>query len=374
MTFGVSALKLIYGYGDLAKRHRDVIVEHIGPPIAIYDRFSAYSNDRFVDGIKVLNDDEFKALPRGTAIHICISNFVPVVKHLETNGFSNLVVAKFERGESFFSGFRGLTHRFDELDQIPFVFRSPDPSEYIYITGASRGIGRVVAGELASKGFNLIVASKNPLGLDLLQRDLRACKSNVVTHAVDFSCPDSLNAHIRWLLDRKFRITGGFINAGISIPAGVDSVDDCSASAISRMMICNLVAPICLVRALLKTIPIDRAYERVPIVMTGSTISGSGHEFAYAASKGGLEKLVYDLRQIATTSNPALDFCLLDPGWVRTDMGSDFAPSDVGSVLPGAVLPFIVDSYTKTGWISAQRLSGMDMVGAAEVARVYEEI
>ena len=367
-------MKVIYGFGALARYHREKIFAYLGPDVGIHDGSLIKSGLNSIYGKSILTEDVIKTLPRDTCICICIKDFLPVVHELSRLGFTNILTAVFERDESFFAGFKPMVQLPDGCGVESIRFRSAVVDEYIYITGATRGIGRVVGGELAKKGFNLVVASKDALGLERLVENWGYYGVDIVTSVVDFRSPNSISEHTQWLLDRKFRVTGGFINAGISISGDMGSLDDCSALAISEMMNCNLVAPLCLISALLKIVPIDRTYERVPVIITGSTISGRSHELAYAASKGGLEKLVYDLRQIAATSNPALDFCLLDPGWVKTDMGSDFAPNEVESVLPGAVLPFIVDSYSKVGWISAQRLSGMNMVGAADVARVYEEI
>ena len=367
-------MNLVYGFGALATLHREQIFSELGPDVVIFDRSLTNSGLSSIYGKDILTEDNLASLPRDTRVHICIRDFLPVIHDLSLVGFTNFSTAVFERSECFFGGFRAIERSSIDLPEDPVPFRGAVPDEYIYISGASRGIGRVAAQELAKRGFNLVTASKDAAGLDRLVECLSPYGVDIITSVVDFTSPESISEHTQWLSDNKLRITGGFINAGISVSAHEGSLDDCSAFAISEMMNCNVVAPICLVSALLKTVPIDRAYKRVPIVITGSTIGGSRHELAYAASKGGLAKLVYDLRQIATTSSPTADFCLLDPGWVKTDMGSDFACNEVESVLPGVVLPFLVDLYTKTGWISAQRLSGMDLIEASGIARVYGEI
>jgi 3-oxoacyl-[acyl-carrier protein] reductase len=45
---------------------------------------------------------------------------------------------------------------------------------------------------------------------------------------------------------------------------------------------------------------------------------------------------------------------LLDPGWLRTDLGGPQAPNAVESVLPGALVPVLADDGVSGRWFSAQ--------------------
>jgi NAD(P)-dependent dehydrogenase (short-subunit alcohol dehydrogenase family) len=73
---------------------------------------------------------------------------------------------------------------------------------------------------------------------------------------------------------------------------------------------------------------------------------------AYAASKAALDKFVRDtvirLRDTGVTMN------LLDPGWLRTDLGGPNAPNAVESVMPGALVPALVENDVQGTWFSAQ--------------------
>ncbi|MEI6432359.1 MAG: hypothetical protein WCP07_09280, partial [bacterium] len=44
----------------------------------------------------------------------------------------------------------------------------------------------------------------------------------------------------------------------------------------------------------------------------------------------------------------------LDPGWLRTDLGGPNAPNAVESVLPGALVPALLDDDTTGKWFNAQ--------------------
>ena len=45
---------------------------------------------------------------------------------------------------------------------------------------------------------------------------------------------------------------------------------------------------------------------------------------------------------------------LLDPGWLRTDLGGPHAPNAVESVMPGALMPALVENDVQGIWFSAQ--------------------
>ena len=49
---------------------------------------------------------------------------------------------------------------------------------------------------------------------------------------------------------------------------------------------------------------------------------------------------------------------LLDPGWLRTDLGGPQAPNAVESVLPGALVPALIDDGTTGQLFCAQDYAG----------------
>ena len=52
---------------------------------------------------------------------------------------------------------------------------------------------------------------------------------------------------------------------------------------------------------------------------------------------------------------------LLDPGWLRTDLGGPNAPNDPSTVLPGALVPALLDNGESGRFFGAQDYAGLSL-------------
>ena len=94
----------------------------------------------------------------------------------------------------------------------------------------------------------------------------------------------------------------------------------------------------------------DRGWGRIVNVTSG--VQNQPEMTAYATSKAAIDKFVADTSGVLSESGILMN--LLDPGWLRTDLGGPNAPNSVESVLPGALMPALIDDGTHGKLFRAQ--------------------
>jgi NAD(P)-dependent dehydrogenase (short-subunit alcohol dehydrogenase family) len=120
------------------------------------------------------------------------------------------------------------------------------------------------------------------------------------------------------------------LNAGIIGPA-MQSPLEMDFDGFAETMRINTLAPLALAQALLPNL---RARKGGRVLAISSQMAWMGYRkpdrIAYRASKAALNKVMQGL---ATELEPeGLPVALIDPGWVRTDMGGAQADRDPGDV------------------------------------------
>lgn len=182
------------------------------------------------------------------------------------------------------------------------------------LTGASGGIGKAIARELAAHCDWLILAGRNVGALDELRREVGAGTAHVV-HG-DLETEETLRA-----IETLARELGGvnllINNAGASDFHAFATQD---AAAIRGMLHTNLLAPMLLSRQM---IPMLERAPHAQIVNIGSVFGTLGFPgfAAYCASKAGLRGFSQALRrELADTSVDVRHFA---PRATRTPINSD---------------------------------------------------
>jgi NAD(P)-dependent dehydrogenase (short-subunit alcohol dehydrogenase family) len=210
--------------------------------------------------------------------------------------------------------------------------------KWALVTGASRGIGTRVARGLADLGCNVVLHSREASHTRDLERELAAKGVSVACVAGELSSQVEVDS----MLDATLHATGGGVdvlynNAAIMTrycePYGSVTADDFRLS-----FEVNVIAPIRITYRLLPNM-LAKRWGRVVQVTSG--ITDKPELMAYAASKAALDKFVRDM--VPKLRGTGVLMNLLDPGWLRTDLGGAGAPNDVESVLPGALVPALVD-------------------------------
>jgi NAD(P)-dependent dehydrogenase (short-subunit alcohol dehydrogenase family) len=115
----------------------------------------------------------------------------------------------------------------------------------------------------------------------------------------------------------------------------------------------NTIAPIRLSNYFLPGM-MERKWGRIVNVTSG--IKDQPELMAYAASKAALDKYVFDMAPKLSGSGVTMN--LMDPGWLRTDLGGPKAPGAVESVLPGALVPVLATDGAGGLFLHAQDYHG----------------
>ncbi|WP_294534714.1 SDR family NAD(P)-dependent oxidoreductase [uncultured Rhodoblastus sp.] len=194
------------------------------------------------------------------------------------------------------------------------------------VTGASRGIGRAVAVELARRGAHVIALARTQGALEALDDDVRALGSEatlVPCDIKDFDGLDRLGAviHQRW---GKLDILVG--NAGILGP--LTPIAHCDPDKWEQVFAVNVTANYRLLRSL---DPLLRASDagRAVFVSSGAAQRDDFAAFwgPYAASKAALDGIV---RAYAAETANISSVCVMsvNPGPLRTRMRAAAMPGE----------------------------------------------
>jgi dehydrogenase/reductase SDR family protein 7B len=184
----------------------------------------------------------------------------------------------------------------------------------VMITGASAGIGRALALELADRGASLVLAARRE---EALQAVRAACVNPERHQVIALDLEDAAS-----LAEKAVAIealTGGGIdmlinNAGLSL-RGLAS--DTTVAVDRRIMEVNYFGPIALTKALLPGM-LARRHGHVVVVSSIVGHISTPMRSAYAASKHALHGFFDALR--AEVHDQGIRVTLLLPGYVRTDI------------------------------------------------------
>lgn len=214
------------------------------------------------------------------------------------------------------------------------------------VTGASRGIGRAFALELARAGVHVVALARTQGGLEELDDEIRAAGGTASLICGDITNREEMAALGPALFQRFERLDIYVANAAIL--GELAPVADISPKVWDTTIDVNLSAQWYLL-AMLDPLLRQSDCPRVLFLSTG-TVTGF-HPFwsAYTASKAGLEALARTYaNEMAKTK---LRVSILNPGATRTDMRATAMPGEDPQSLPSAeevarlMLPFATASY-----------------------------
>lgn len=214
--------------------------------------------------------------------------------------------------------------------------------KWALVTGSSRGIGQQLALGLASEGANVIVHGRM---LENTKETLRLLERfDVERFAVagDLAFAEGIEAVIAGVWAGTNQLDILYNNAGIG--SGSKRIFDFEQSDWERVLQVNLFAMVALCNAFVPPM-MERGWGRVVNVSSG--IQNQPNLVPYSVSKAAVDKYSRDLAVAARPGGVLVNY--LDPGWLKTDMGGANAFHDVETVLPGGLVPVLLDDDGPSG-------------------------
>lgn len=192
-------------------------------------------------------------------------------------------------------------------------------SKRVLVTGASRGIGRAIALQLATDGWNVAIHGSK-VGAELEKtRDLLGSHSSGV-YAADLAHPASADAMIDRALDSG-PLHAFVNNAGVYHPLNfLESSDSEFDTNLQRTMAINFESPIRLIRRMAKYFE-GQGGGKILNVASRVGFRGEAGASVYSASKAALINITRALAVELAPKNIGLFG--IAPGWVDTAMVRD---------------------------------------------------
>jgi 3-oxoacyl-[acyl-carrier protein] reductase len=220
--------------------------------------------------------------------------------------------------------------------------------KWALVTGASRGVGRQISLALASHGCHVVLHSRLLEHTASLAAEIAAQGVEVRQVAAELSDQNQVDVMLKQVLAETPGIDIVYNNAAIMTPYRNDwldfPVEDFRAS-----FEVNVIALIRICHGLIPGMK-ERHWGRIINVTSG--VRDQPQMSAYATSKAAVDKYVADAAGALKEDGILMN--LLDPGWLRTDLGGQGAPNAVETVLPGALVPALLDDDTAGQLFRAQ--------------------
>jgi NAD(P)-dependent dehydrogenase (short-subunit alcohol dehydrogenase family) len=209
-------------------------------------------------------------------------------------------------------------------------------NKWALVTGASRGVGLQVAYALAARGCNLVIHSRSnehtaPVAKQL-SKDVKVIQLEAELSDIEA---------VKVMAEKAEQLSGGidilYNNAAVMTAYRTDFYTATQDEYLKSFLV-NTIAPVTICNILIPRM-VKRGFGRVVNVTSG--IKDEPQLMPYAASKAALDKFVFDMAVHLKGTGVLMN--LLDPGWLRTDLGGPNAPNPVESVLPGALVPVLLE-------------------------------
>src|ERR1044072_3344398 len=187
-------------------------------------------------------------------------------------------------------------------------------SQVVLITGASSGIGRGLALELARRGARVGLLARRREILEEVVKGIAAAAGRAIALPADVTQPEAVRAAVAELRRAFGRIDLLVANAGISINT---FVPDLCEKAIADLINVNVIGVVNSVSAVLGEMVAQKSGHLV-VNSSLAAYRGLPKSAAYCASKAAISSFFEALR--IDLKGSGVDVTIIHPGFVRTQM------------------------------------------------------
>ncbi len=195
---------------------------------------------------------------------------------------------------------------------------APSTDRVVLVSGANRGIGRVIAERLAAAGFSLSLGARDPKALEAVLPDMEPAR--ICRFRYDAREPDCAESWVRATVERFGRVDGLVNNAAVFHQFAVDNGD---IALLDEMWEVNVKGPLRLFQAAFPYLKVAGCGRVVNIVsLSGKRLKSAGAA-GYGMTKHALAAFTHAVR--LTGWEHGIRATAICPGYVNTEMSRNLS-------------------------------------------------
>ena len=210
------------------------------------------------------------------------------------------------------------------METQAFHEQSTTEGQVALITGASRGLGAVLARFLAGRGYNLVLTARGEEALEVMAQSLQRYGGGVLAIPGDVSDQTHRGRLVQVTASVFGRLDLLINNASALGPSPLPPLADYNLEDLEQVIATNVIAPLGLVQEALPLL--KRGGGLVVNVSSDAAVGGYPGWGGYGASKAALDLVSLTLAN--ELRDEGVGVVSVDPGDMRTQMHQDAFPGE----------------------------------------------